>query len=85
MIRGRPSAWTSGCSISSRSSFRQVTDPTWQRHLKQIAPMNAGLAIQTTTDLRTLPIGPWSGLGVLAAWVAAALLAGGLLLHLRDA
>jgi ABC-2 type transport system permease protein len=62
-----------------------VTDPHWQRHLKQIGPMSAGLAIQATTNLRSLPIGPWAGLGVLAAWAAAALLAGGLLLRLRDA
>ena len=62
-----------------------VSDPHWQRHLKQIGPMTAGLAIQTTTNLRGLPISPWAGLGVLAAWAAAALLAGGLLLRLRDA
>ena len=62
-----------------------VTDPDWQRHLKQFAPMAAGLAIQSTTNLRSLPISPWTGLGVLAAWAAAALLAGGLLLRLRDA
>jgi hypothetical protein len=35
--------------------------------------------------LRGLPIGPWAGLGVLAAWAAAALLAGALVLCLRDA
>jgi ABC-2 type transport system permease protein len=62
-----------------------VTNPHWQRHLKQLPPMNAGLAIEATTNLRSLPIGPWAGLGVLAAWAAAALLAGGLLLRLRDA
>jgi len=62
-----------------------VTDPHWQRHLKQVAPMTAGLTIQATTDLRSLPISPWGGLGVLAAWAAAALLTGGLLLRLRDA
>jgi ABC-2 type transport system permease protein len=55
------------------------------RHLQQIAPMTAGLAIQATTGLRSLPISPWAGLGVLAAWAAAALLAGGLLLRIRDA
>ena len=55
------------------------------RHLQQIGPMTAGLAVQATTGLRDLPIGPWAGLGVLAAWAAAALLAGGLLLQLRDA
>jgi ABC-2 type transport system permease protein len=62
-----------------------VSDPHVQRHLQQIAPMTAGLAIQATTGLRSLPIGPWAGLGVLAAWAAAALLAGGLMLRLRDA
>ncbi len=55
------------------------------RHIQQIAPMTAGLAVQATTSLRSLPITPWAGLGVLATWAAAALLAGGLLLHLRDA
>lgn len=47
--------------------------------------MTAGLAIQATTNLRSLPIAPWAGLGVLAAWALAALLLGGLLLRLRDA
>jgi ABC-2 type transport system permease protein len=61
-----------------------VSDPL-RRHLEQIAPMSAGLAIQTTTNLRSLPIAPWTGLGVLTAWAAAALLLGGLLLRLRDA
>jgi len=62
-----------------------VTDPQWRKHLQQIAPMTAGLAVQSTTGLHSLPIGPWAGLGVLAAWSAAALLAGRLLLRLRDA
>jgi ABC-2 type transport system permease protein len=62
-----------------------VTVPHWHRHLEQIAPMTAGLAIQATTSLHDLPISPWAGLGVLAAWAAAALLAGGLTLRLRDA
>lgn len=62
-----------------------VGDPEWQRHLQQIAPMTAGLAVQSTLHLDKLPIGPWAGLGVLAAWAAAGLLTGGLLLRLRDA
>jgi len=62
-----------------------IHDPTWRRHIQQLAPMTAGLAIQATRNLHTLPIAPWAGLGVLAAWAAAALLAGGLLLRLRDA
>jgi ABC-2 type transport system permease protein len=47
--------------------------------------MTAGLAIQATTGPRSLPIGPWAGLGVLAAWAAGAMLAGGLVLEMRDA
>src|SRR6266545_774369 len=62
-----------------------MADADWYRHLQQIGPMTAGLAIQTTTNLRSLPISPWTGLGMLAAWAAGALLAGGLLLRLRDA
>jgi len=62
-----------------------VSDPDWKRHLEQIGPMSAGLAIQATIGLRNLPISPWAGLGVLAAWAAAALSVGGLLLRLRDA
>ena len=58
----------------------QVLGPQWYRHMEQIGPMSAGLAIQATTGLRSLPISPWAGLGVLAAWAAAALLAGGLML-----
>jgi ABC-2 type transport system permease protein len=62
-----------------------VTDPDWQQHLQQIGPMTAGLAIQATIGLSSLPISPWAGLGVLAAWAAAALMVAGLLLGLRDA
>jgi ABC-2 type transport system permease protein len=62
-----------------------VGSPSWHRHLEQIAPMIAGLEVQATTGLRSLPISPWAGLGVLAAWATAALLAGMLLLRLRDA
>ena len=59
--------------------------PALARHIQQIGPMTAGLAIQATTGLSSLPISPWAGLGVLAAWAAGALTLGGLLLHLRDA
>ena len=62
-----------------------IADPAWQKLLWQLSPMNAGLAVQATTHLSTLPLSPWAGLGVLAAWAAAALLGGGLLLRLRDA
>jgi ABC-2 type transport system permease protein len=62
-----------------------VSDPHWQRHLLQVAPMTAGLAIQATTGLDGLPIGPWAGLGVVALWAAGALLAGGVIFMRRDA
>lgn len=61
-----------------------VSDPL-RRHVEQVAPMTAGLVVQTTTNVRHQPIGPWAGLGVLAAWAAASFLIGGLLLHRRDA
>ncbi|MHB1596665.1 MAG: ABC transporter permease [Streptosporangiaceae bacterium] len=57
----------------------------WQRRLERWAPTAAGLTIQDTTGLHGLAISPWGGLGVLAIWAGAALLAGGLLLALRDA
>ena len=61
-----------------------VTDPDWQRHLRQIAPSSAGLAIQATTELDHLPISPWAGLGVLGAWAAGTLVVGGVVLRVRD-
>ncbi|MFB6517678.1 ABC transporter permease [Streptomyces sp. NPDC056401] len=61
-----------------------ISDPDWQRLLQRLGP-SAGLSVQTTTDLGSLPIGPWAGLGVTAVWAAAALMAGGLLLRKRDA
>ena len=42
-----------------------VGDESWPRHLEQIGPMTAGLATQATTGLRSLPVSPWAGLGVL--------------------
>ena len=62
-----------------------VTNKVWLHRLERYTPMNAGLTIQDSTGLHSLPITPWAGLGVLAVWAAAALLIGGLLLRLRDA
>lgn len=53
--------------------------------LFQISPTDAGLSIQATANLDSLPIGPWAGMGVLVLWVVAAMLGGGLLLRSRDA
>ena len=47
--------------------------------------MTADLYIQATTNLRALPLTPWQGLDVLAAWAAGAMLAGALLMRFRDA
>jgi ABC-2 type transport system permease protein len=62
-----------------------VSNPHWHRHLEQIAPMNAGMGIQATVDLHSLPLSPWAGLGVLGLWAAGALILGALVLQLRDA
>jgi ABC-2 type transport system permease protein len=66
-----------------------VTDvmlsPVWQHRLDRWSPVNAGLAIEATRNIAKLPIGPWSGLAVLALWTAAALAAGWAVLRLRDA
>ena len=61
-----------------------VGNQTWHNRIERYTPM-AGLNIQATTGLHSLAIGPWGGLGVLAAWAVAALLGGGLLLRFRDA
>jgi ABC-2 type transport system permease protein len=62
-----------------------VSNPTWQHRIHKYAPMDAGLAIQSTRDLASQQIGPWAGLGVLAAYVAAAVGLGALLFRWRDA
>ena len=63
----------------------QLVSGPWRRHIQQIAPMSAGLAIQATRDVRSLPISPWAGLGVLAAWAAGMLLVSLAVLKARDA
>jgi ABC-2 type transport system permease protein len=62
-----------------------VTDPVWRERILRVAPMTAGLAIQATVNLDALPIAPWQGLGVLAAYAALAVLAGAVLFQRRDA
>jgi ABC-2 type transport system permease protein len=62
-----------------------IPDQVLARHLEQIAPMTAGLYIQATRDLSTLPLTPWQGLGVTALWAAGALALGAAVLRLRDA
>jgi ABC-2 type transport system permease protein len=55
------------------------------RHLEQVAPMTAGLDIQVTVGVASLPLTPWQGLGVLALWAVGALGLGAIVLRLRDA
>jgi ABC-2 type transport system permease protein len=62
-----------------------VSNPPLARHLQQIGPLTAGLDAQATIGLRTLPLTPWQGLGVVALWTAGALLLGALVLRFRDA
>jgi ABC-2 type transport system permease protein len=62
-----------------------VGNAHWQRHLEQIGPMTAGLDIQATANLSSLPLTPWEGLGVLALWAAGALVVGALVFRFRDA
>jgi ABC-2 type transport system permease protein len=61
-----------------------LADP-WRRHIEQIAPMTAGLAIEATRHLRGQPDAPWTGLAILAAWAAGGLIVGGVVLRVRDA
>jgi ABC-2 type transport system permease protein len=62
-----------------------IPDHVLARHLQQLAPMTAGLYIQATMGLRSLPLTPWQGLGVLALWAFGALILGAAVLRLRDA
>ena len=57
----------------------------WQHRLERWTPTIAGLTIQDTLGVRHLAITPWAGLGVLALWAAAALIAGAWTFRLRDA
>jgi len=62
-----------------------IPDHVLARHLEQVAPMTAGLYVQATTGLDTLPLTPWQGLGVTALWALGALVLGAAALRLRDA
>jgi ABC-2 type transport system permease protein len=62
-----------------------ISDTTIARHLEQIGPMSAGLDIEATTGIKSLPLTPWQGLGVVALWTLGALLLGALVLRFRDA
>jgi len=58
-----------------------INDPGWHRRLERYSPMTAGLSVQSTRDVTE----PWTGLAILAGYAIVAALAGGILLHARDA
>jgi ABC-2 type transport system permease protein len=62
-----------------------LPDQVLARHLNQASPMMAGTDALATVGLRSLPLTPWQGLGVVALWAVGALLLGALVLRLRDA
>jgi ABC-2 type transport system permease protein len=62
-----------------------VSEDKWVERIKRVSPSDAGMSVQATRDLDQLAIGPWSGLGVTAAWAVGLLLLGALVLARRDA
>ncbi len=62
-----------------------LPDQVLARHLDQVAPMTAGLYVEATVGVRSLPLTPWQGLGVTALWAAGALVLGATVLRVRDA
>ncbi len=62
-----------------------IANATIARHLQQIGPLSAGLDVQATIGVNSLPLTPWQGLGVVALWTVGALLLGALVLKFRDA
>ena len=62
-----------------------VSEPRWREWLTEWAPMSAGLAVQASRGLDTMPVGPWQGLTVLAAYAGAVLAVGVVLFEIRDA
>ena len=62
-----------------------VSNSTLARHLDQIGPLPAGLDAQATIGIKSVPLTPWQGLGVVSLWTAGALLLGALVLKCRDA
>jgi hypothetical protein len=56
------------CTYSSRHCCG--LEPARQRCLEQIAPISAGFATWAAAEIRNLPISPWTGIDLLAAWTA---------------
>lgn len=60
-----------------------IGEPVWRDRLAKLSPMTAGLAVQNTLTTPKPLIGAWPGLGVLAAYSAAALIVGGVVFARR--
>jgi len=61
-----------------------LLNPDWQRWVYKLAPSTAGQTMLSTVDMKGLPIGPWAGLGVAAAWAIVVLGVGAFTLRARD-
>lgn len=86
LIRDTAGALTAALAVTFGSPIVAmfISDPKWQHRLHRFAPMDAGLSIQATRNLAAEHIGPWAGLGVLAAYAGAAVLAGLVVFQVRD-
>jgi ABC-2 type transport system permease protein len=62
-----------------------ISNEPLSRRLQQIGPLSAGLDVQATIGVNSLPLPPWQGLGVVALWTAGALLLGAFALKSHDA
>lgn len=62
----------------------QALPASWYGHVFKYLPMPAGTQIATTVQDPAM-LGPWSGIGVLAAYAAIAVAAGAVVLRRRDA
>jgi ABC-2 type transport system permease protein len=63
---------------------RLFLDEHVQRWIYKVGPSTAGLSILTTVGASQLPLRPWAGLAVTAAWAAGALGVGALILRNCD-
>lgn len=63
----------------------QTLPSPYDSDLGKYLPLNAGTQIIATTPTDPAQFGPWSGLGVVAAWAATAIIARYVILRRRDA
>jgi ABC-2 type transport system permease protein len=61
-----------------------IKSPHWSNRIHRYSPMEAGLSIQATRNFPSEHIGPWAGMAILAAYAAAAVIAGLVAFQVRD-